>query len=61
MTTRFTQWTYDGVGHAFAWDKVDLRATTHETLDGNDVLLGLSFNNPTGKWAHTEGPVFQYG
>src|SRR5436309_6552526 len=41
----FTQWTYDGVGRAFAWDNVDLRATTHETLDGNDVLLGLSFNN----------------
>ena len=44
----FTQWTYDGVGRAFAWDNVDLRATTHETLDGNDVLLGLSFNNSPG-------------
>jgi len=44
----FTQWTYDGVGRAFAWDNLDLRATTHETLDGNDVLLGLSVNNSPG-------------
>src|SRR5256885_2621237 len=44
----FTQWTYDGVGRAFAWDNLDLRATTHETLDGNDLLLGVSFNNSPG-------------
>lgn len=44
----FTQWTWDGVGRAFAWDNLDLRATTHATLDGNDVLLGLSFNNSPG-------------
>jgi len=44
----FTQWTYDGVGRAFAWDNLDLRAVTHATVDGNDVLLGLSFNNSPG-------------
>lgn len=44
----FTQWTYDGVGRAFAWDNVDLRATTHETLDGNDILLGVNLNNSPG-------------
>ncbi len=44
----FTQWTYDGVGRGFAWDNVDLRASTHSTLDGNDVLLGISFNNSPG-------------
>jgi len=44
----FFQMTYDGVGRAFSWDNLDLRATTHETLDGNDVLLGVTLtNNPT--------------
>jgi hypothetical protein len=44
----FTQWTYDGVGRAFAWDNMDLRATDHETVAGSDVLLGLSLNNSPG-------------
>jgi hypothetical protein len=41
----FTQWTYDGVGRAFAWDNIDLRATDHVTIDGKDLLLGVSLNN----------------
>jgi len=41
----FSQWTYDGIGRAFSWDNLDLRATDHVTIDGSDVLLGLSFNN----------------
>lgn len=41
----FTQWTYDGVGRAFSWDNIDLRATTHETIADSDVLLGVSLNN----------------
>ncbi len=44
----FTQWTYDGVGRAVAWDNLDLRATDHETIAGSDVLLGLSLNNSPG-------------
>ena len=44
----FSQWTYDGVGRAFAWDNLDLRAIDHETLAGSDVLLGLSLNNSPG-------------
>lgn len=44
----FTQWTYDGVGRAFAWDNLDLRAIDHETIAGTDVLLGLSLNNAPG-------------
>ena len=44
----FTQWTYDGVGRAFTWDSMDLRATTHATLFGSDVLAGLSLNNAPG-------------
>jgi hypothetical protein len=37
----FSQWTHDGVGRAFAWDNLDLRAIDHETLAGSDVLPGL--------------------
>ena len=41
----FTQWTYDGIGRSFSWDNLDLRATDHVTVQGMDVLLGLSLNN----------------
>jgi len=41
----FSQWTYDGIGRSFAWDNLDLRATDHVTLQGMDVLFGLSLNN----------------
>jgi len=41
----FTQWTYDGVGRAFSWDNIDLRATDHVTVRNMDVLLGVSLNN----------------
>jgi hypothetical protein len=44
----FTQWTYDGVGRAFSWDNLDLRAATHVTLFGSDVLTGVSLNNAPG-------------
>lgn len=44
----FTQWTYDGVGRAFAWDNVDLRVATHMTIFNSDVLIGLSLNNAPG-------------
>src|SRR5579864_991288 len=41
----FAQFTYEGVGHNFAWDNLDLRATSHATLLGSDVLFGVSLNN----------------
>ncbi|MGH6870659.1 MAG: cytochrome C [Rhizomicrobium sp.] len=44
----FTQWTYDGVGRAAAWDNLDLRAVDHVAVGGDDVLLGLSLNNAPG-------------
>ena len=44
----FTQWTYDGVGRAFSWDDLDLRAATHLTLFGSDVLTGVDLNNAPG-------------
>lgn len=41
----FSQFTYDGVGRAFGWDNLDLRAVDHLTVAGDDVLLGLDLNN----------------
>jgi hypothetical protein len=42
------QATYFGVGDAFAWDVLDLRAVDRRTIDGQDVLYGLSLNNSPG-------------
>ncbi len=57
----FTQWTYDGVGRAFSWDNLDLRATDHVTLDGMDVLVGVSLNNaPTVQDAWNTLPAWGY-
>jgi hypothetical protein len=44
----FFQATYDGVGRAYSWDNLDLRAATHENLWDSDVLLGVSLNNSPG-------------
>ncbi|GAA0582137.1 cytochrome C [Rhizomicrobium electricum] len=44
----FVQLTYDGVGRTFSWDNADIRVTDHVTVFGNDVLVGLSFNNSPG-------------
>jgi hypothetical protein len=41
----FVQTTYDGVGHSFSWDNLDLRAVTTAKLDGRELVLGLSLNN----------------
>ncbi len=41
----FVQVTYDGVGRAWAWDNVDLRAVTQGKLFGADTVFGLSLNN----------------
>lgn len=44
----FVQLTYDGIGRAFSWDNADFRVTDHLTVYGDDVLVGLSFNNNPG-------------
>lgn len=37
--------TYDGVGRAWSWDNIDLRAATDAKLFGEDSVLGLTLNN----------------
>jgi len=44
----FAQFTYDGVGRAFSWDNLDVRAVDHVTISGSDVLVGLDLNNNPG-------------
>ena len=44
----FAQASYYGVGDAFSWDVLDLRAVDRATIDGQDVLFGLSLNNSPG-------------
>lgn len=59
----FVQLTYDGVGRAFSWDNADIRLVDHVTLSGNDVLVGLSFNNSPGVqdvWNTTPAWGFPY-
>ncbi len=57
----FTQFTYDGLGHHWAWDNVDLRAITHESFAGSDVLLGVSLNNsPTTQDVWNTLPAWGY-
>jgi hypothetical protein len=41
----FSQFTFDGLGRAFSWDNLDLRAVDRATILDADVLYGLSFNN----------------
>ena len=37
--------TYDGVGRAWSWDNIDIRAVTNAKLFGADSILGLTVNN----------------
>lgn len=37
--------TYDGVGRAWSWDNIDLRAVTDAKIFGADSTLGLTLNN----------------
>jgi hypothetical protein len=41
----FAQVTYDGVARTFAWDNLDVRASTTAKLAGRDIVLGASLNN----------------
>ncbi|MBI1211256.1 MAG: cytochrome C [Alphaproteobacteria bacterium] len=59
----FVQTTYEGLGHHWGWDNVDVRAMTHVTADGSDVLVGVSLNNsPTTQDVYNSLPAwgFQY-
>jgi hypothetical protein len=44
----FVQTTYDGVGKAWSWDNLDLRATTTAHIKGAEVVMGVSLNNSPG-------------
>jgi hypothetical protein len=44
----FSQFTYDGIGHAVSWDNLDLRAVNTLDVDGTDLVTGLSLNNSPG-------------
>ena len=44
----FAQVTYDGITGTPTWDNTDLRAVTHLSVKGKDVLLGASLNNNPG-------------
>jgi hypothetical protein len=37
--------TYDGVGRAWSWDNIDVRAVTNAKIFGADSILGLTLNN----------------
>jgi len=57
----FAQFTYEGVNRSFAWDNLDLRATTRATVLGSDALLGLSLNNsPTVQDAWNTLPAWGF-
>ena len=57
----FVQATYDGVGKAYAWDNLDLRATTTTQIKGVEVVLGTSLNNsPSVQDAWNTLPAWGY-
>ncbi len=59
----FVQITYDGVGQAWAWDNLDLRAVTKGHVFGQDAVFGLTLNNsPTVQdaWNTTAAWGFPY-
>lgn len=44
----FAQLTYEGPGHVWGLDNVDLRAAFDTVLDGMDAVVGVSINNNPG-------------
>ena len=57
----FAQITYDGVGHSFSWDELDLRAVTTGHLLGKDAIFGVSLNNmPTVQDVWNSTPAWGY-
>jgi hypothetical protein len=41
----FVQTTYDGIGKAWSWDNLDLRAVNTGKIGGKDLVYGVSLNN----------------
>lgn len=57
----FAQVTYDGVGRAWTWDNLDLRAVTNAKVFGADSILGLTLNNnPTVQDAWNTLPAWGF-
>ncbi|HLK24940.1 MAG TPA: hypothetical protein VKT30_09790, partial [Caulobacteraceae bacterium] len=57
----FVQTTYDGIGKAWHWDNIDLRAVTNVSIKKVSVLLGLSVNNaPSVQDAFNTLPAWGY-
>ena len=57
----FAQITYDGVGHAWSWDQLDLRAVTTGHLLGKDAVFGVTVNNnPTVQDVWNTTPAWGY-
>ena len=57
----FVQGTYDGIGKAWTWDNLDLRAITKTTIGKTDTTLGVSLNNnPTVQDPWNTTPAWGY-
>jgi hypothetical protein len=57
----FVQGTYDGIGKAWSWDNLDLRAVTSVKFGKNDATLGASLNNsPSVQDAWNTLPAWGY-
>lgn len=57
----FSQATWDGIGHKFGWDNVDVRYGQELNLGGKDAILGVSVNNsPTVSDPYNTTPVWGF-
>lgn len=57
----FAQITYDGIGKAWSWDNLDLRAVTTGRVFGQDAVFGLTLNNgPTIQDAWNTTPAWGF-
>jgi hypothetical protein len=57
----FAQVTYDGIGKAWTWDNLDLRAVTRAKFGKTPVTLGVSLNNnPTVQDAWNTLPAWAF-
>ncbi len=57
----FDQVTWDGVGHAWAWDNLDLRYAREVQIHGMDAILGITVNNnPTVTDPYNSTPAWGF-
>lgn len=57
----FDQITWDGVGHSWAWDNLDLRYARETDLAGTDAILGVTMNNnPTVTDPYNSTPAWSF-